>query len=199
MIAFAPVAEMTMQQSVLLCGAIILATVLLMNMRRRRPLDGSPKQYRREIDSATAQSAGVKRDMEQLLIELEELSRKINAQIDTKFAKLERSIADADKRISAFRILIDEAKRVTDGIAPSAGPSPADASPDAPAVQRGEVESPREDGTSPRGDERRRRIYELADRGSTAVEIAQELDQTVGEVELILNLRDSVADNAGQS
>jgi hypothetical protein len=36
---------------------------------------------------------------------------------------------------------------------------------------------------------RHQRIYELADRGLTAVQIAQELQARPGEVELILNLR----------
>ena len=123
--------------------------------------------------------------MEQLLVELERLSRDINAQIDTKFAKLERSIADADKRIPALRILIDEAKKLLDESTPAAAHSPA-APTAAPAPA---------DGRDLAHDERHRRVYELADQDKTPMQIASELDQTVGEVELILNLRRSAADN----
>jgi hypothetical protein len=184
----------------LLLAAIVVAIITVLNMRRRRrPLDGSPKQYRREIDSATAQSSAVKRNMEQLLIELEELSRNINAQIDTKFAKLERSIVDADKRISALRILIDEARRVGGGSGDrSEGPGEqlgggeaaarpsADAPLEPPDEQRG--------GAGRRPDERYQRIYELADRGLSPVQISQEVGQETGEVELILNLRNSAGE-----
>jgi len=203
------IAEMTMQQAFLFSGAIVLATVVIMNMRRRRPLDGSPKQYRREIDSAVTQSTAVKRDMEQLLVELEKLSRHINAQIDTKFAKLEQSIADADKRISALRILIDEVKRVrceTDlagGTGESSsgrssrttGAQPTDDT-QAGASSTTEAPPPQECGVARRSDERYHRIYELADDGRTPVQIAQELGQTVGEVELILNLRGRAGNSA---
>ncbi len=227
-------AEPTLQQWGLLCGVIVLATVVIMNMRRRRPLDGSPRQYRREIDGATQQSIGVKRDMADLLVELDKLARNINAQIDTKFAKLEQSIADADKRISAMRILIDEAKRLAEQAQPQAGPQPdSPASPttdggddDAPASdqpgstgvtpvstskpatstdetrppdsrqpetpQQGEVpnkKAPATDQGKAVHDARHQPIYDLADRGLMPVEIARETGQTIGEIELILNLR----------
>ncbi len=190
-------------QQIAMLAAILLAIITVMNMRRRRrPLDGSPKQYRREIDSATAQSASIKRNLEQLLIELEELSRNINAQIDTKFAKLERSIIDADKRISALRILIDEAKRVGGGGGDRNGGPGERAGSGGGAVRRSAA-GPAEAQGADRGeeagpvDERYRRIYELADRGLGPVEIAQELGQKTGEVELILNLRES-AGGSGQ-
>lgn len=177
----------TPTQYFLLLAAVVIATCVILNMRRRRPLDGSPKQYRREIDSAVGQSASVRRDMERLLVELEELSRKINAQVDTKFAKLEHSIADADRRISALRILIDECNRVsanTDATATAdsreAGSSKGadDTQPDPP------VQSPADPP-----DPLRQRIYALADEGRSAAEIACQLNEPVGEIELILNLR----------
>lgn len=181
-------------QQILILAAVVVATVVVLKMRGRRPLDGSPRQYRREIDSATARSSAVKRDMEQLLTALDELSRDISAQIDTRFAKLEQSIADADKRISALRILIEEAKKT------GAGPRADSAAPSAPtptatiATTAGSPTDPQpaEQAGSPSApDERSRRIYELADQGRTPMQIAQELDQKIGEVELILNLRNS--------
>ncbi|MFQ5429892.1 MAG: hypothetical protein ACE5E1_06240 [Phycisphaerae bacterium] len=100
-----------LRQWLLVIGLILLIIILLNMSRRRRALDGSPKQYRREIDTANKRTAAIKRDMEQLLVELNEFARQTNAQIDTRFAKLEQSIADADRRIQFLRVLLDTAKR----------------------------------------------------------------------------------------
>ncbi len=188
------IVAMNTQQALLLSLAIIVLTITVMNMRRRRPKDASPRQYRREIDAATSQNAAVKRDMEVLLVELEELSRKINAQIDTKFAKLEQSIADADRRVTALRILIEETKRLH-GKKPEEGEASEPAGPNAAA--RSDAREPEqsmtldaeEQSAQPSPHDRRQRIYALADAGRSPVEIARELGTQPGEVELILNLR----------
>lgn len=165
----------------IMCAAIMMAIFVIMNMRRRRSPDGSPKQDRHEIDSANSQTIAIKRSLEKLLVELEELSRKIHGQIDTKFSKLDQSIVDADKRISVLRILLDEAKRTT---------GQASNTPDTPSASDDES-SNRPTNPTREPDERHRQIYNLADQGRTPVQIAQELGTTTGEVELILNLRGS--------
>ncbi len=165
-------------------AAIIIATFVVLNIRRRRrPLDGSPRQYRREIESAARDEEGLRTDLGQLMIQLEELARRINGQIDTKFAKLEQSIADADKRIAALRVLIEASK-------PAARDPSADASD--PATRTGD--GPTADGRASDGPdaswlERHGAVYELADAGQSPEEIARQLGRRIGEVELILNLR----------
>lgn len=174
--------EVTSQQWLLLAAAVLAGFIFMRMIRRTTPSDGTPRQYRREIEAAAGQQAAIRHDLEALLIELDKLSRDVGGQIETRFARLERIIADADKRIAALRILLDAAKsagatlNVQDPTAPSgATPAPANPSDAAPAT----VES------------RTRRIYELADQGMTADQIARQLDQHAGEVELILNLRDA--------
>jgi hypothetical protein len=188
------------QQVILLAALALIVLVYLITRVQRRGRDGSPKQYRREIDSATAQSETVKRDMEQLLAALEDLSQKINGQIDASLAKLRETTVDADRRISALRILIAESKRLAGGSeggsSPADAPRPTDAAAE-PQVQSGAAaasQEPRE--TAPPAipsvslpEQRHQRVYELADRGLTPVQIAQELQAQPGEVELILNLR----------
>jgi hypothetical protein len=219
--------------------AVLLAAVValyLYSRRRRRPTDGTPKQYRRELNSATAQGRTVQRDMEQLLTELERLAARLNEQLDAKHQDLQQSLAEADKRISALRILLEEAKRRLDRgplpAAPAREGAPADVvqvdadcvrpeRPPAPtpapsmtaptmtattttatvaqpaAIIAGRL-TPRPVGqVEPRvaaiderpASDRRRRIYQLADEGLTPLQIAVQLGQPVGEVELILNLR----------
>jgi len=222
-------------QWLLIIAAIIIITMLMMRSSRRRAAGGSPRQYRREIDGATHQSAAIKRDMERLLVELNELARQINGQIDTRFAKLEQSIADADKRIQFLRVLLSAAKKAklvdSDGSEP-AGESPSEtdtstvlggldvrvgdegvsdhgeayadkvttvseknSSPQVPAVAADEQISKQ----SPPAEDPNHRLYELADAGRTPVEIAREMNQSVGEVELILNLRPQTGDHSART
>src|SRR5689334_12310174 len=47
----------------------------------------------------------VERQMTELLVELEQMARQMTAQIDTRAAKLELLIKDADERISLLRTL----------------------------------------------------------------------------------------------
>jgi len=221
-------------QWLLIIAAIVIITLLLMQSSRRRGTNGSPKQYRREIDSATNKSAVIKRDMERLLVELSELARQINGQIDTRYAKLEQSIADADKRIQFLRVLLAAAKKAnlvdSDGsedadqsiakTSSDAGTAPSEAVADGGAASGGLDVRVDDEGVSvagapePKGagsdndavstsqpdagdaaedesgiDEITRRAYVLSDAGRTPIQIAQELGQNLGEVELILNLR----------
>ena len=192
MIAAGPVTEAITTQQWVMLGVLGLMLLLLLAARgRRRRSEGSPKQYRREIDSATAQSEAVRRDMEQLLVELETLSQKIGGQIDASLAKLREATQDADRRISALRMLIAECKRVS-GESGAGQTNAATGMLDgstAEAASPGQTTSASSSIAAVVPGPRHQRIYELADRGLTAVQIAQELQARPGEVELILNLR----------
>jgi len=117
--------------------------------------------------------------MEQLVAELEQLARKISAEIDTKFAKLETVIADADQRIRKLQDLL----RAADG-----RPAIDVVVGDDESTSRGSGAAARSSGDAGSAD-RHARIYELADAGKPAVEIARTLGRPTGEIELILALR----------
>ena len=135
---------------------------------RTRPRDGSPRAYRREIDSANRQVQEVRDDLATLLTELQRLSTNINAQLDDKYARLHDAVRDADQRIFALRALKQAAEAPrTDDVAPAAEPT-------APSP-------PEESFIS--------RVHSLADEGLTPHEIAGRVEHPVGEVQLILNLR----------
>ncbi len=148
-------------------AVIVVAIILLMSSLRRRQRLRAQEQPRNTPfrsptgDSRQTPERQLRNDLESLLVELQELSRKISAQIDTRFAKLEAAIRDADRRIAALNRLGRQAPQQTGG------------SPHDPAET----------------DIRHGVVYELTDAGFTPVEIAKDLGKTVGEVELILNLR----------
>jgi hypothetical protein len=153
-----------------------LTIYLLWASRRKLRQSSSPSSCpapKRELAPANpAVRDDVRRNIESLMLELEQLSRKIGADIDTRFVKLEAAMHDADRRIAALHRLTQR---------------PGDA-----PVRPLTPETP---GTvSDRPEDRYALIYELADVGFSPVEIARDLGRTPGEVELILNLR-----NKGQS
>jgi hypothetical protein len=136
--------------------------------RRRDPLESSGSGF------SLAQQRSVERQMQSLLVEMAEMARQISAQLDTRAARLEALIGEADERIAALR---------------SAGGSIA-----APAEPPASV-SP--DPTHPAPvDPMHQRIGALADAGRSVGEIARELNYPRGEVELILALR-SRGDESG--
>src|SRR5207248_139842 len=102
---------------------------------------------------------------------LSDMARQITAQIDTRSAKLEALMQDADKKIAELKKLSSSSHRIelnSDTV-----------------ITRPITQSM----TLPSNDPRYTAIYSLADAGRSSQEIAQELDRPRGEVELILALR----------
>jgi hypothetical protein len=149
-------------------ATIFYATVIRPAMKRKK----DPLAYKPIAGSLTKERT-VERQMQNLLVELSEMTRQITAQLDTRSQKLQLLIQDADERIAALQ------KLERQGTAPRTEPVWANAS---PAPQR--IAPPPEPV-----DEQHQRVYTLADRGLSAGEIAKELNQPRGEVELILALR----------
>ncbi len=125
--------------------------------RKKDPLD-KPHRF-----GSLAQQRSVEREMQNVLVEMSEMARQITAQIDTRAARLEALIRQADQRIAALNAL------------PPSQP---------------ETKSPAlEPADSPAVDPRHAQVYALADQGRSSQEIAQELNRPSGEIELILALR----------
>jgi hypothetical protein len=173
--------------------AITIILFILNRSARRRRLGGNVRPDRSSNEADTARVMRLKREMEQLLVELNEFAREVNGQVDTRFAKLERSIADADRRIAELQRLRGESgkavdtddsvlranREAADGV--RARLSRAGSAPSVPAAHpsRATQTVSREDA-----------VYQMSDAGKSLVDIARFLKCTVGEVELILNLRD---------
>ena len=80
-------------------GGVLLALLLLSLAMRKKAGGPSARQYRREIDGAVREEQQVRADIEDLLKDLEQLSRRLSTQIDEGVARLNRAIAEADQRI----------------------------------------------------------------------------------------------------
>ena len=144
---------------------IIVIYLLMSSYRRRQRTRSNAAQEGVSPPTRSSPMPGrgdIRRDVDALLVELQELSRRISAEIDVRFAKLEVAMRDADRRIAALNRL----------------------------AHLGERPQPTEPKDANEGQDIRHVIvYELADQGYSSVEIAKDLGKTPGEVELILNLR----------
>ncbi len=175
------------------------ALMLISNVRRRKEGGPSPRAYAREQLARLKEEKVVHDDLADVMMQLQNVAREINAQLDAKFIRLERSIRDADERIARLErspgtadrkgsldvTVADEAvtRSETQVAAPpdrrdSAVPSPAASAP------------PEAKSTARRaGRPGRSEVFALADEGKTALEIAEGVGLPAGEVELILSLR----------
>jgi len=158
MIRFLAATE-TMQWIVYVVGALtILFVVLRPSLRKKDPLkDSGPKL-------SMSQQRSVEREMSNLLVELSEMARQITGQLDTRAARLEALMQEADKKIAELKRLetVHHEPEIKP-LEPKPAPIPNDA--------------------------RYSAIYSLADAGHSVQEIAQQLNRPRGEVELILALR----------
>ncbi len=153
---------------------VLIAVSMRMLVRRRREPGPTPQDYARRQVARLKEQHDMGSDIQSLMVQLQELSRAINAQIDTKFAKLESSIRAADERICALQRLCG------DRVGPGLDVTVQD--------HRGPADLDRDADPQPE-DAGHQRIYQLADAGKSAVQIAQATGQSPGEVELILSLR----------
>lgn len=192
------------QPYILLLALLIISFSLMMNARKRarRAAEGAPRR-RSSYLAGGDEEKGLRRSMEKLLVELQEVSREINAQLDNKMRVLTQLTDQARVEIERLNRLLADAGAVREvqrqatpqeqssvlaqaaGGAVSAVPT---ASPGAPPGA-GLAGPPSAVAAAPPTDPRHRRVYELADAGLSAVEIARETHYSVGEVELILSLR----------
>ncbi len=164
----------------LLLGAGIIGISIIMRSTAKRVRESrEPGSPARQRYAKMTQEITAKRDLEAIMVELDELARQIHGRIDTKFAKLESIIRDADERIERLSKLADTPRQpsaldITVGDNEPDGPSkpaqPRPASSDQPPHMHEE-------------------IYRLADAGVSAVDIAAKVSRMTGEIELILSLR----------
>jgi hypothetical protein len=135
---------------------------------------------------AQAQAHKNERDrVNELMVDAEELARRLAALLDSKAERVERLLDRAEARLAELE---DRERALREGDAASIEPKI--------ETRRVEPAPPTDDGAAPDAiryesdDPVAVDIYRLADEGKTPVEIAKSLGEHTGKVELILALRD---------
>lgn len=172
-------------------GPVLLAVAALRLLQHRR---ATARDLTREQRARLRDQGQLRESMEQLLQQLEEVSRRINTQAEGQISRLERLVTEADERIEQLERLSPA------GAVPIPNRRPKTRAAEPKSVEAGRigrvVESICSAGSkcAPEpppavSQPRRARVYELADTGADAATIADTLQLPLGEVELMLNLR----------
>jgi hypothetical protein len=204
----------TLRSLLPLLGVVLILLSLFFSMRKRRQKRRTEPTAREQLER-TNQRQGMRDDLQTLMVEIEQMAKRLSSQIDTKAARLEKLLDQADQRIAELERARGEAgespraggERLHGGSQTDAGgqrgdePSLNDASTaDGPRRSVEEVEKAASVAAAPAGSAARstpgaqddpltRSVYELADAGKAAPQIASELNEHTGKVELILALR----------
>jgi hypothetical protein len=138
-----------------------------------------------------AKQRGIERQMSNLLVELSEMARQVTAQLDTRAAKLELLMREADEKIDTLRRLSAGAgpPASTPPAAPASSPLRQSAAEREALLQPLDAPAATSAAPVPQIDPRHAEIYALADQGRSPGDIASRLGRPSGEIELILALR----------
>lgn len=175
----------------------VAVAVMLVLLRRATARSAGQNIPARNQIHDIKQRAAAHHVMDDVLVQLEQCAREMNAQLDTKFLRLETVIRDADDRIARLERVLEQVEDLRGLLAAGATARAAQRphEPDAPAdrCERAAPQPPPENTETaedfPPPDAPHGRVYALADAGKPAMEIAEESGLTLGEVELLLRLR----------
>ena len=170
---------------VLLGVAAMAVVYLLIRPRKRDPLAKSPARL------SIGQQKSLERDMQHVIVELSEFARQMSAQLETRAAKLELLIRDADERVATLNAAVDAAKsRPAAATLPMLTLASANDSGEAmPAIVPAPAQPVRGMRLADHSVDRWNDVYAHADQGLNAREIARAMNRPQGEIELILALR----------
>ncbi len=175
---------MDASQFIMLAGAVLGLTLLMLTTRKRFMARAHAKEPSiRQRAAGLARETKHRRDLDAVIIELDKLARQIHAQIDTRFAKLEAVIRDADQRIATLKRLSIE---TTSAPTPPSHALDITLDSESPDVDGADPLSASDDSVSAPADHQP--ILDLADRGLSPHEIAERVRRPIGEIELILSL-----------
>jgi hypothetical protein len=169
------------EQAIFIAGLVLVTTALIMRLARRRgkSMPITPVEHLERI----RQAKGMRGDLEALMVEIEQMAKRLGAQLDVKAMRLEKLVQQADERIRVLEQMKASgplADDLRDALREALTAEPGQPGSSQPAIDPG-----------PPSDPLALNVYKLADAGHTSIEIARQLHEHVGKVELILALRQS--------
>ena len=170
---------------------IVFAAFFLLRATSRRLARSQADKYLSVQERVNRKVKGQDRvvsQMNELMAALADLSRQINGQIDTRLAKLEVLLSQADETIAKLDGVVGGRKRsVKAGQGRGGETEGAKGAVASSAAKEIHEISESFHGSMPISPESRE-VLELAEKGLSKIEIAGELHRPVGEIELILAL-----------
>ncbi|MBL4592107.1 MAG: hypothetical protein JKY96_09130 [Phycisphaerales bacterium] len=191
--------------SLLLVGGVLLAIMVMFRAvrkgyRTRKVRDRNTPSPAARIDEIHQRAQSSMDPTSRSMVDAEQLARRLGAQLDNKAARIELLLEEADRKLDLLNRQIAGIDRT--GSLPMTSPTgqaeqPHQRAIDPSLLDRARIDqdlaerSPVATASTPGSaqDQINERILHLADDGLGSVEIARSLNQPIGQVELILNLR----------
>lgn len=167
-------------QFLLLGGLLLIVMYFMSRIAKRKRTGGVSILSSHEQLERLRQARGMRGDLEQLMVEIEQMAKRMSAHLDAKSMYLQRLLDMADQRIETLRAL--EKPDAPPAVRPSRDDTLADAKASVPSA------SPSHENDLP-DDPLAKQVYALADQGQDSHAIARKLEEHVGKIELILALR----------
>jgi len=175
----------------IVAGVVLLTIWAVASLRRRLAARGgeSPSERVRARMEGLRERQSAQREVDSYAADAEELTRRLAAHLDNKAARIGELIAEATRAGDRLAALLEQSQ------ARGASEQSSQRLPQRPQDERRPSwvasEAAEDEHPEPRSptDPVKRRVYELADEGLPPVEIARELEEHIGKVELILALR----------
>lgn len=173
------------EHALLFLGLLLITVALISRYRKqRRHLDSRSRLTPEETIERARQIRGLRGDLEQLMVEVEQLAKRFSAQLDAKAMQVEQEVSRADERIAHLRQLME-----VDSPMAACGPGDEE---DTSLTAEGSILDLVSTASNSHGEDAlAKRVFALADAGLSAVDIARQLDEQIGKVELILALREA--------
>lgn len=157
-------------------GAItMVAAGLLLHYRKKSAKLSHNRLTPHEQLDKNRRMRGVRGDLEDVMVEIEQLAKRFSTQLDAKTIELEDLIQLADQRIARLEQLMEQQGQ---------------AAPSNPSLETNAKPEPEPEPELP-ADPLARSVYQLSDEGIEPTDIARQLGEHIGKVELILALRNT--------
>lgn len=169
----------------LTCGVLLFRTHRQLSAKPKSGLSSPATWSQTKPDVAAPHRLDAPHELRRWEVEMHDLARDLNAQLDTKIGMLEELIRQAAVQAERLESAIDKAS----GLARPPSEKLAAAPPVTTKAERIDAPEPRPGASAAR---RQSEIYALADQGLATAAIATRTGCPIGEVELILGLRGSL-------
>lgn len=173
---------------ILIIGIMFIIAAMFSLGRGRKKKSTGQVSARDHVDRAR-QKQGVRDELEALMVDINRMAKDLGAQLDAKIVRIEQATREADQRIAQLHALQHELNQPLSppnhaASAPAAAPHAGLEDPHAAHAQLITPQRPPD-----QADPLTREVYALADQGIGPGDIAEQLGEHVGKVELILALR----------
>ncbi len=167
------------EYGLLILGMMFIVAAMFSLGRSRKKRSATQTTARDHVDRAR-QKQGVRDELEALMVDINRMARDLGAQLDAKIVRIEKALRDADQRITQLEALQDALAHPH---------THTQASTPSHTEDHHAGLSTSSHHHAHQADPLTREVYALADQGIGPHDIAEQLGEHIGKVELILALR----------